>query len=386
VQYRTFGKLEWPISALGFGCARFPIMEGEYAQVDEEEAIRMLRAAIEGGVNYVDTAYNYHGGNSERVVGKALQGGYRDKVKLATKLPCWLVDTVQDCDRLLDEQLGRLQCKAVDLYLLHGLNGHPNGWHKMRDLGVIEWAEGVKADGRIGHLGFSFHDRYSVFREIVNAYDGWAMCQVQYNYMDVETQAGIRGVQYAAAKGLAVVVMEPLLGGRLANLPSAVEEVWKSAAVKRMPVDWALQWLWNQPEVSVVLSGMSTMEQVEQNLASAGTSGVHTLSDEELAVIERARKVYQSFRGIPCTQCRYCMPCTQGVDIPFNFYLYNFGLMYDRASYPRGFYRDSLAAEARADACVQCRECERRCTQQILISEWMPVVHAVLGEDRPYPE
>jgi predicted aldo/keto reductase-like oxidoreductase len=385
VQYRTFGKLGWSVSALGFGCARFPVVEDEYTDVDEAEAIRMLHYAIDHGVNYLDTAYNYHGGNSERVVGVALQGAYRDKVKVATKLPCWLVNTLEDCDRLLDEQLERLQMDHIDLYLLHGLNGHPTSWHKMRDLGVIEWAEGAQADGRVGHLGFSFHDRYSVFREIVNAYDGWAMCQVQYNYMDVDTQAGTIGVQYAASRGLAVVVMEPLLGGRLANLPRAVQSVWESASPPRTAVDWALQWLWNQPEVSVVLSGMSTMEQVEQNLASASASGVDTLSDEELAVVDRARETYQSFRAIPCTQCRYCMPCTKGVDIPFNFYLYNFGLMYDRASYPRGFYRDSLSEEARASACVQCRECEKRCTQQILISEWMPVVHAVLGEDQPYP-
>jgi predicted aldo/keto reductase-like oxidoreductase len=273
----------------------------------------------------------------------------------------------------------------VDLYLLHGLNGHPNGWPKMRELGVIEWAEGLVADGRVGHLGFSFHDRTSVFREIVNAYDGWAMCQVQYNYMDVDTQAGMRGVQYAASKGLAVVVMEPLLGGQLANLPPAVGQVWEEAEIERTPVDGALQWLWDQPEISVVLSGMSVMEQVEQNLASAGASGVHTLTDVEQRAIDGVREAFQSLRGIPCTQCRYCMPCTKGVDIPFNFYLYNFGIMYDRASYPRMFYRDSLSEEARADACVQCRECEKRCTQQILISELMPQVHAVLGEGQPYP-
>jgi predicted aldo/keto reductase-like oxidoreductase len=386
VQYRTFGKLDWSVSALGFGCARFPVVDGEYADIDEPEAIRMLHAAIDGGVNYLDTAYNYHGGNSERVVGKALQGSYRGKVKVATKLPCWLVNTLDDCERLLEEQLGRLQMDYVDLYLLHGLNGHPNGWPKMRDLGVIEWAERAQADGRIGHLGFSFHDRYSVFREIVNAYDGWAMCQVQYNYMDVETQAGARGVGYAASRGLAVVVMEPLLGGRLANLPPSVRAVWEASAYSRTPVDGALQWLWNQPQVSVVLSGMSTLEQVEQNLASADASAAGSLSTDELAVVDRVRETYQAFRAIPCTQCRYCMPCTKGVDIPFNFYLYNFGLMYERASYPRMFYRDALAAEARADACVQCRECERRCTQQILISEWMPMVHTVLGEDQPYPD
>jgi predicted aldo/keto reductase-like oxidoreductase len=385
MQYRKFGKLDWPVSALGFGCARFPVIAEDYSRVDEAEAIRMLHHAIDHGVNYLDTAYNYHGGNSERTVGVALRGAYRDQVKLATKLPCWLVETLEDCDRLFNEQLDRLQMETVDLYLLHGLNGHPNGWPKMRDLGVIQWAEGLVAEGRVGHLGFSFHDRTSVFREIVNAYDGWAMCQVQYNYMDVDTQAGIQGVQYAASKGLAVVVMEPLLGGQLANLPPAVGQVWKEAGIERTPVDGALQWLWDQPEVSVVLSGMSAIEQVEQNLASASASGTHALTDVEREAVVGMREAFQSKRGIPCTQCRYCMPCTKGVDIPFNFYLYNFGLMYDRANYPRMFYHDALSEEARASACVQCRECEKRCTQQILISELMPQVHAVLGEDQPYP-
>jgi hypothetical protein len=385
MQYRTFGKLDWPVSTLGFGCARFPCLENDYARVDQAEAIRMLHHAIDHGVNYLDTAYNYHAGNSERTVGVALRGAYRDRVKLATKLPCWLVETIEDCERLFDEQLERLQMDRVDLYLLHGLNGHPSGWPKMRDLGVIEWAEGLVAAGRVGHLGFSFHDRYAIFQEIVDAYDGWAMCQVQYNYMDVGTQAGMRGVQYAASKGLAVVVMEPLLGGQLANLPPAVGQVWEKAEIERSPVAGALQWLWDQPEVSVALSGMSTMEQVEQNLASAARSGACPLTDVEREAIDGVRAAYQSLRGIPCTQCRYCMPCPNGVDIPFNFYLYNFGLMYDRASYPRMFYRDSLDQNVRADACIACRECEERCTQQIPISEWMPVVHAVLGEDQPYP-
>jgi predicted aldo/keto reductase-like oxidoreductase len=212
------------------------------------------------------------------------------------------------------------------------------------------------------------------------------MCQVQYNYMDVDTQAGTKGVQYAASKGLAVVVMEPLLGGRLADLPEAVGQVFDSASSQRTHVEWALQWLWDQPEVSVVLSGMSAMEQVEQNVASAAASSVNALSDEDLAVVDRARETYQGFRAIPCTQCRYCMPCPNGVDIPLNFYIYNFGKMYDKVGFSRMAYNGSLDEAARASACIQCRECEEICTQQIAISEWMPQVHAVLGEEQPYPE
>jgi len=385
MQYRPFGKLDWRASALGFGCARFPVLEREYAKIDERAAIHMLRTAIDAGVNYLDTAYNYHAGNSERLVGKALQDGYRGRVRVATKLPCWLVNSIEDCDRLLDEQLERLQADQIDVYLLHGLNGHPSGWPKMRDLGVVEWAERQIAEGRIGCLGFSFHDRYTIFQEIVDAYDVWTMCQVQYNYMDVETQAGLKGVQYAASKGLAVVVMEPLLGGQLANLPPAIQQVWDEAEIERTEVDAALQWLWDQPEVSVVLSGMSTIEQVEQNLVSADASAAHPLSEKERAAIESVRTEFQSMRGIPCTQCRYCMPCPNGVDIPFNFYLYNFGRMYNRASYPRMFYQATMDPSIRADACIACRECEERCTQQIEISAWMPRVHAVLGEDQDYP-
>ena len=207
----------------------------------------------------------------------------------------------------------------------------------------------------------------------------------KYNLLDVENQAGTRGLQYAASKGLAVVVMEPLLGGKLANPPEAVQRIWEEGALHRTHVDGALQWLWNQPEVSVVLSGMSTMEQVEQNVASAGDSGVGTLAAQELATIDRVREEYHSFRAIPCTQCRYCMPCPNGVDIPRNFDLYNTGVMYGDPGDPRFWYTQTMAEDARATACIQCRECEEKCTQQIEISEWMPIVHAVLGKEQPYP-
>jgi predicted aldo/keto reductase-like oxidoreductase len=379
MQYRPFGKLDWKGSALGFGCMRLPTTGEDHSEIDEPEAIRMLRYAIDHGVNYVDTAYGYHGGNSERLVGQALKGGYREKVHLATKLPCWLVETTADFDRLLNEQLAKLQDEHIDLYLLHSLN-EPS-WHKVRDLGVLEWAEGAMADGRIGRLGFSFHDKYKVFQEIVDAYDNWTFCQIQYNYMDVKEQAGTKGLRYAASKGLAVVIMEPLLGGRLVNPPAQVQTLWDSAGQKRTPADWALQWLWNQPEVSVVLSGMSAMEQVEQNVASASASGVATLSGKELELVDRVRAQYRELCPIPCTKCEYCMPCPNGVNIPRNFELFNNGVMYDIIDHVREWY-GQFKEEARASACIQCRECESKCPQSIPISEWMPVVHEVLGEGR----
>jgi predicted aldo/keto reductase-like oxidoreductase len=235
MQYRRFGKLDWKGSALGFGCMRFPIIGSERANIDEPEATRMLYYAIEHGVNYLDTAYTYHDGNSESFVGWVLTGSYRQKVRLATKLPCWKVEVPADFDRLLTEQLARLQTDHIDFYLLHGLD--QKSWHKMRDMDVLEWAEGAIADGRIGHLGFSFHDEYVVFQEIVDAYDRWAFCQIQYNYMDVENQAGTKGLRYAASKGLAVVIMEPLLGGRLVDPPEPIQELWDTAAQKRAPAD-----------------------------------------------------------------------------------------------------------------------------------------------------
>jgi len=381
MRYRKFGKTGLEISALGFGCMRLPTIDGESANIDEPEATRMLRYAIDHGVDYVDTAYGYHEGNSERFLSRALGDGYREKVRLADKLPSWLVKTAEDFDRLFDEQLERLQTDHVDFYLLHALKRE--WWHNLRDLGVIEWAEGKIAGGQIGYLGFSFHDDYEAFQVIVDGYDKWTFCQIQYNYMDVENQAGTRGLEYAASKGLAVVIMEPLLGGKLVNPPERIQEIWGAAAKKRMAADWALQWLWNQPEVSTVLSGMSAMEQVEENVASGGVSGVGTLMAGELALFDQVREVYQTLCPIPCTECGYCMPCPNGVDIPENFKVYNQGVMYEKPDLARKGYT-WIPEKARASACIQCQECEEKCPQSIPISEWMPTVHAVLGEGQPY--
>jgi predicted aldo/keto reductase-like oxidoreductase len=393
MQYRQFGKLDWKGSALGFGAMRLPVKGGEYANVDEPKATRLVHYAIDHGVNYVDTAYNYHRGNSERFLGRALKGGYREKIRLATKQFPLEIETADDFDRLLNEQLKRLQTDHVDFYLLHGMNGI--WWPRLRDLDVLEWAEGAIADERIGHLGFSFHDEFPVLKEIVDAYDKWTFCQIQYNYMDIEHQAGTEGLEYAASRGLAVVIMEPLLGGLLARAPRPVQELWDTAPEKRTPADWALQWLWNQPEVSVVLSGMSTLQQVEENVTSAAASGVGILTKEELALVDRAREAYRELRPIPCTECGYCMPCPNGVDIPYNFKLYNDGVMYERGNprRARGWYRfmaegykDDYHQRGQAAGCIQCRECEDKCPQNIPISQWMPIVHQVLGEGRSYDD
>jgi predicted aldo/keto reductase-like oxidoreductase len=378
MQYRTFGKLDWRPSALGFGAMRLPTIGGDPAKIDEPETTRMIRYAIDHGVNYVDTAYPYHRGTSEGVVGRALKDGYRKRVKLATKLPCWLVKETADFDRFLDEQLARLDTPKIDLYLLHALDAER--WQAMRDFGVLAWAERAMADGRIGHLGFSFHDKVEVFQEIVDAYDNWTFCQIQYNYMDEEIQAGVRGLNYAADKGLAVVVMEPLRGGMLAgNVPEPVQEIWDAAPWKRTPADWALQWVWNQPAVSLVLSGMSTMEQVVENIASAARSAVGSLTAGDLALIGRARDKYRELCPIPCTDCKYCLPCPNDVAIPRIFALYNEAKMYNAVERSRFAYNQWLREEERANCCLQCGECEAKCPQGIAIMDWLEKADALLA-------
>jgi predicted aldo/keto reductase-like oxidoreductase len=382
MQYRKFGKLDWKVSALGFGAMRLPTLDGDHAKVDIPEATRMIRYAIDNGVNYIDSAYLYHGGNSERIVGQILQDGYQDKVKVATKLPVRQVESDQDFDRIFNEQLERLQRKKMDFYLMHGLNGE--SWAKVRDMGVIRWAERQIANGRIDYLGFSFHDDFEAFKGIINDYDNWTLCQVQYNFMDIEHQAGRRGVEYAASKELAIVVMEPLRGGLLAKQPpEKVASVWESASQKRSPVEWALLWVWNQPEISVALSGMSTMKQVEENVAIADRSRPGILTKEELSLIDRVRETYHGLSPIPCTGCGYCMPCANGVDIPQIFRLYNEAVMYDE---PRiGWMRYSgpfgLDEKHRADRCVLCLDCLELCPQKVNIPYWLQQAHDLLSKE-----
>jgi predicted aldo/keto reductase-like oxidoreductase len=378
MQYRKFGQLNWEVSALGFGAMRLPIIDNDSSRIEEKEATTMIRYAIDHGVNYIDTAYPYHSGKSEIFVGKVLGDGYRQKVKLATKMPCWLVKSKDDFDRYLDEQLERLQTEKIDFYLLHGLN--QTSWTKMKELGVLSWAEKALQEKRFQYLGFSFHDDYPAFKSIVDAYDKWTFCQIQYNYMDINNQAGTRGLRYAASRGLAVVIMEPLLGGRIVNPPQPVQEAWDSASSHRTAADWALQWLWDQPEISTVLSGMSTMQQVTENIQSASNSGISSLSQDELDIIDRVRDIYHTLSPIPCTKCDYCMPCPNGVNIPRNFEFYNQAIMYDKIEASRIGYNRWFPAEEHADQCIECLECEDKCPQQIAITTWLPKVHELLSE------
>jgi predicted aldo/keto reductase-like oxidoreductase len=384
--YRKFGSDDWEASILGFGCMRLPTSDGMpiSENIVEDEAIRMIRHAVDQGVNYLDSAYTYHDGKSEVVLGRALRDGYRERVRIATKSPVWLVEKADDFDRFLEEQLEKLQAGPIDYYLFHGLS--KKRWDNIHELGLLRRAEAAIDDGRIGHIGFSFHDAYAPFQEIIDGYDGWSMCQIQYNYMDTESQAGTRGLEYAASRGIAVVVMEPLLGGNLVRLPRDIQGIFDAYKVKRSPAEWALQWIWDRPEVAVVLSGMSNMQQLEENIRTANDSSTHTLRDNDRRLIARVRESFERRAGIPCTQCGYCMPCPQGVDIPANFSLYNNGLMYDDLLVSRFRYFRFCTEVDRASACTGCGECEEKCPQEIKVSELMPLVHGVLGEGKPYPE
>jgi len=384
MKYRKFGRLDWEVSVLGFGAMRLPVINENMAKINESEAIRMIRYAIDNGVNYLDTAYMYHMGKSELLVGKALKDGYREKVKVATKLPARMIDSAADFDRIFNEQLQRLQMDKVDFYLMHGLD--KDSWHKIRDLGVLRWAEGQVAQGRIDHLAFSFHDEYKVFKEIIDAYDNWVFAQVQYNYMDVNEQAGRRGVEYAAGKGMAIVVMEPLRGGKLSKEPpESVAKILAGAPRRLKAVEWAWRWIWNQPEISVALSGMSTMEQVVENVALADRYAVGNLSAGEMKLYDKIRKAYNSLSPVPCTGCRYCMPCPNKVEIPRIFQMYNDAVMYDDTRTSQMMYSGPFAfqSDQRADNCVECGECLEKCPQNIDIPEWLKKAHEVLYVETP---
>lgn len=378
MKYRSFGKLDWQPSALGFGCMRFPILDGDPARIDEFKATRMIEFAVAKGVNYLDTAYPYHGGQSEVFLGKILNPSLRNRIKLATKLPSWKIKKPEDLDYYLNEQLTKLQTEQIDFYLLHALDNEK--WQQLLKVDVLNWIEKTQRDGRIDKVGFSFHDDYPVFQKIVDGYQDWDFCQIQYNFMDLDYQAGVKGLRYAEKKGLGVIVMEPIRGGRLVDPPRAVQAIWDQAPIKRSPADWALQWLWDQPEVSLVLSGMSTMQHVKENIVSASMSGIGTLTPEELDAVDQARKAYQNLKTIPCTRCGYCMPCPHGVDIPRVLSIYNDLIMYQKPLKAKTEYNQYVPRASRGDYCQECGECEEKCPQNIEISSWMGRIDEALRE------
>lgn len=369
MRHRKIGHTGESASILGFGCMRFPTIDGKAHQIDEKRATAMIRYAINHGVNYFDTAYPYHKsdrnpkGRSEPFLGKILHDYPREEVKIATKLPSWLVKSRRGMDEYLDDQLKRLRTDHIDFYLLHGLTAAL--WKKLNGCKVLDFLDDALSDGRISHAGFSFHDELPVFKEIVDAYD-WGFCQIQYNYMGEDNQAGTEGLKYAASKRLGVIVMEPLLGGFLGNkLPRDTRALLKNARPRKTPAELALRFLWDKPEVSVVLSGMTTMPQLRENIKIADGAGVDCLTKGERRLVERVKKSLTSKSMVRCTACRYCMPCPSGVDIPACFEQLNHGAMYDDMAYAKRAYAWAVKPENMASNCTECGKCEDLCPQCI---------------------
>ena len=368
------------LSILGFGCMRLPMSDGK---IDEAKAIGQIHYAIDQGVNYLDTAWPYHAGESEILLGKALGGGYRDRVKVATKLPSWMIKCRADMDRYLNAQLSKLGTDHIDYYLLHALDG--TAWDNLERLGVREFIDQATRDGRMVNAGFSFHGLADDFIRIVDAHP-WVFCQIQYNYLDQDYQAGTKGLEHAAAKGLGVIVMEPLRGGNLglATPPPAVATIWHEAKVRRTPAEWALRWIWNRPEVTVILSGMNDDVHIQENLAMANTARARALAEEELELVERAGRAYRELMTAGCTGCGYCMPCPSGVMIPTCFEEYNkmrlFGGL-EEAKFRYAFRMSGDLVDGHpgyASQCAHCGECLDKCPQHLQIPDLLEQVTAEL--------
>ncbi len=376
MKYRTMGKLGIKTSAFGLGCMRFNGAASGDATIDEEKAISLIRRAIDGGVTYLDTAYVYLGKTSEIVLGKALRDGYREKVTIATKMPAEAVHNRAEMEALLEEELTKLQTDHIDFYLMHGINREK--WEYFKSIGAPEFFDDMKKAGKIRYKCFSFHGPYDEFEYILQDWD-WDLVQIQYNFMDVDNQAGTKGLELAGKLGIPVSIMEGLLGGRLAKAPANVQALYDAFPVKRTPVEWAFRWLCNHPEVAVVLSGCNEAEQIDENLRIFDTVETGIMSDEELKLMDDVRAAYLSRTRIGCTGCRYCMPCPNGVNIPGLFSSWNNVSLYDVD--PKWDWGMRMIKEhnAGADRCIQCGACEAACPQHLNIIESLQQAWAELA-------
>ena len=391
MKYRKFGSTGFKVSALGLGCMRFPTKKLMPLQVNTAKSIKLIKSAVDKGINYIDTAWVYHLGASEKIVGSALQDGYRKNVHLVTKSPLFLVNKAEDFDKFLNKQLKKLQTDYIDTYLFHSMN--KSGLEKLKKYNLIDKMIEAKKDGKIKYIGFSFHDTLPVFKEIVDFYH-WDVVQIQYNYMDTAIQATTEGLKYAAGKGMAVVIMEPLKGGKLANPPAEAWEVMERSKIERSPVDWALQYLWNLPEVSVVLSGMGNLQMLNENCDSADRSGVSSLHEEDLNIIDDLTKIYRKKILVPCTSCKYCLPCPSGVNIPQNFAILN-NVALEKSKLRRWLSKrdykkmanspkklDQEKSNGNASLCINCGICLEKCPQEINIPDELKNVHLILKKGK----
>ena len=369
MEYVNYGKkTDMKVSRFGLGCMRFP--------QEEKDAIAMVRRAIDNGVNYIDTAYVY--GSSEEITGKALKDGYRNKTYLATKNPTWLAEKHEDLEKNLDVELERLGVDYIDVYLLHNLD--PNNWKKVRELDAFTFLDKMIEKGKIRYPAFSMHNDFAAFKEVVDYYDKFVMGQIQMNILDEHNQVTVEGLKYGAEKGLAMVIMEPLRGGHLlTDTPKAVIELVNNYPEKRSLVEWCFRWLYNMPEVTLVLSGTSTNEQLDENLRIFNEAKTNVMSDSDMEFIKKLQEAYAPKDRIGCTGCRYCMPCPQGVSIPDIFALYNkYQLEKPSIELKQQYKTDFIEKDSDASQCIECGNCQSHCPQALPIIELLKTANGEL--------
>ena len=376
MEYRLFKDEERRVSLLGFGTMRLPKLTDGSDGIDEAKAIEIIRHSIDNGINYVDTAYMYHGGNSEVVTGKALKDGYREKVFLADKMPVWMATDEADVERIFNDQLKKLDVACIDFYLVHNITTAI--WARVKNFKTLEFLEAKKAEGKIKYIGFSFHDELPFFKEVLDSY-AWDFCQIQLNYMDVNFQAGLEGLQYAASKGVPVIVMEPLKGGKLTDkIPEVIQKIWDKAEIKRSPAEWAFKWVTSQPGVFTILSGMSDLAQVQENLKIFSGTNSAPLTPSELETVSEVSKEYNMLIKASCTSCQYCMPCPVKIDIPTYLNFYNEWFLFDKNPKIISDLKMFTNPKSRPEHCTTCRACEEKCPQHLPISDLMKAITSEL--------